>query len=567
MTFKPALGISDFRKLREEGAGYVDKTELIAQILHESTQVVLFPRPRRFGKTINLSALRYFLEDRPEDLSHLFHDLAVWKDAGARAHFQRHPVLFLSFKDVRADTWEGAFRAIRLVLQDLFLEHRELVTSAAIAPEEVSELQKLLSGEATEEQCQVSLKRLSSLLFRVHGEQVAILVDEYDTPIQAGFLCGFYDDAVRFFRNLFSAALKDNPALYRGVLTGILRVSRESLFSGLNNVIVHSILRDKYATAFGFTEAEVLEITGANASPGRIQELRAWYDGYRFGAETIYNPWSVLSFIEAGLLGPYWVNTSSNDLIYDLVVRRGLGLGADMEQLLAGEAIEARIDEALVFRDLERRSGALWSFLLFSGYLTPRAVRRSELGVEASLAVPNREVLMAFRDVFALWMERGLADPGRVEALARSLLGGDAEGLEVRLEELLLTSMSFHDPAGRDPEKLYHGFILGLLVQLEGRYEVRSNRESGLGRADVLVRPKQAGQPGVVLELKVPRARRGETPEQALVAGAKQVRARRYAAELEAAGASPVHELVVVFDGKQVWARTVDEVLSGAGTG
>lgn len=564
MPFKPALGISDFRKLRDEGAGYVDKTDFIAQLLDESTQVVLFPRPRRFGKTINLSALRYFLEKRPEELSHLFQDLAVWQHPGARAHFQRHPVVFLSFKDIRADSWESAFRAIRLVLQDLFLEHREAITSAAIAPEEANELQKLLAGEATEEECQVSLKRLSSLLFRVHGEQVAILVDEYDTPIQAGFLCGFYDDVVRFFRNLFSAALKDNPALYRGVLTGILRISRESLFSGLNNVIVHSILCDKYAAAFGFTESEVRAITEADAHPGRIEELRAWYDGYRFGAETIYNPWSVLSYIEAGRLGPYWVNTSSNDLIYDLVVRRGLGLGSDMERLLAGETIEARIDESLVFRDLEQRSAALWSFLLFSGYLTPRTVSFSDMGVEASLAVPNREVLRAYRDVFSLWMERGLADPGRVEALARSLLAGDAEALEVRLEELLLTTMSFHDPAGRDPEKLYHGFILGLLVQLEGRHEVRSNREAGLGRADVLVRPKQAGQPGVVLELKVPRARRGETPEQALLAGAKQVRDRRYAADLIAAGASPVHELVVVFDGKRVWARTVDEVLAGA---
>jgi hypothetical protein len=566
MPFKPALGISDFRKLREEGAGYVDKTELIAQLLDESTQVVLFPRPRRFGKTINLSALRYYLEKRPEDLSHLFQDLAVWQSTEARAHFQRHPVLFLSLKDVRADTWEGAFRAIRLALQDLFLEHREAITSAAIAPEEANELQKLLDGEASEEQCQVSLKRLSSLLHRVHGEQVAILVDEYDTPIQAGFLGGFYDDAVGFFRNLFSAALKDNPALYRGVLTGILRISRESLFSGLNNVIVHSILRDKYATAFGFTEAEVRAITDSDALPGRIEELRAWYDGYRFGAETIYNPWSVLSYIEAGRLGPYWVNTSSNDLIYDLFVRRGLGLGADMERLLAGETIDARIDETLVFRDLEQRSAALWSFLLFSGYLTPRSISVTEAGIEASLAVPNREVLLAYRDVFSLWMERGLADPDRVEGLARSLLAGDAEALEVRLEELLLTTMSFHDPAGRDPEKLYHGFILGLLVQLDPRYEVRSNRESGLGRADVLVRPRQAGQPGVVLELKVPRVRRGETPEQALVAGAKQLRDKRYAIELTAAGASPVHELVVVFDGKRVWARTVDDVLGGAGT-
>ncbi len=219
MPFKPALGMSDFRQLREEGAGYVDKTDFIAQLLDESAQVVLFPRPRRFGKTINLSSLRYFLERRPEDLSHLFQDLAVWQHPGARAHFQRHPVLFLTFKDIRSDSWEGTFRGIRLLLQDLCLEHRDVITSGSVAPEEANELQQLLSGEATEEQCQMSLKRLSSLLSRACGEKVAILIDEYDTPIQAGFLRGFYDDVVRFFRNLFSAALKDNPALYRGALT------------------------------------------------------------------------------------------------------------------------------------------------------------------------------------------------------------------------------------------------------------------------------------------------------------------------------------------------------------
>ena len=561
MPFKPGLGISDFRMLREEGADYVDKTDFISQVLVEPTKVLLFPRPRRFGKTLNLSTLRYFVEKRQEDLSDLFKDLAVWRDPSARAHFQRYPVLYLTFKDIRAETWESTLRAIRILMQDLCREHRDLLNMDDLAPDEAEDLEQLLTGKASEEQCWASLKRLSSLLFRRDGEKVILLIDEYDTPIHAGFQHGFYDDVVRFFRNLFSATLKDSPALFRGVLTGILRVSRESLFSGMNNVIVHSILSPSYATAFGFTEAEVRAITDADAHPGRLEDLRAWYDGYLFGGETIYNPWSVLNYIYRGELSPYWVNTSSNDLIYDLVVRRGLGLGQEMERLLAGGTIEARIDESLVFRDLEQRAGALWSFLLFTGYLKPVSLRSSEGGVEASLAVPNREVMQAFRDVFALWMERGLHDRARIDGLLRALLSGDAEELEERLEQLLLTAMSFHDPAGHDPEKLYHGLILGLLVQLEGRYEVRSNRESGFGRADVLVRPKQAGQPGVVLELKVPRHRRGETPEQALVAAARQVRDRRYAEELRAAGATPVHELVAVFDGKRAWVRTVDEAL------
>ena len=564
MPFKPGLGISDFRKLREEGADYVDKTDFISQLLAEPTEVLLFPRPRRFGKTMNLSTLRYFVEKRPEDLSHLFQDLAVWRDPKARAHFQRHPVLFLTFKDIRADRYEVIQGTVTRMIQGLYNEHRDLLESGGLSALEARRFHQILDGSAPEDQIWSSLEQLSALLHRHHREKVVILIDEYDTPIHAGFQHGFFDAVVQLFRNLFSAALKDNPALHRGVLTGILRVSRESLFSGLNNVIVHSILRPSYATTFGFTEAEVRAITDADAHPGRLEALRAWYDGYLFGGETIYNPWSILNYIHHGELSPYWVNTSSNDLIYDLLVHRGLGLGQEMERLLTGGTLEARIDESLVFRDLEQRAGALWSFLLFTGYLKPVSLRSSEGVLDASLAVPNREVMQAFRDVFALWMERGLHDRARIEGLLRALLSGDAEALEERLEQLLLTAMSFHDPAGRDPEKLYQGFILGLLVQLEGRYEVRSNCESGLGRADVLVRPKQAGQPGVVLELKVPRHRRGETPEQALVAAARQVRDRRYAEELRAAGAAPVHELVAVFDGKRAWVRTVDEVL-GAG--
>ncbi|HSN96862.1 MAG TPA: AAA family ATPase [Candidatus Nanopelagicales bacterium] len=565
MPFTPGLGISDFRELREAGADYVDKTDFIRQILADPTQVVLFPRPRRFGKTINLSALRYFVEKRPEDLSALFQDLAVWKDQEARGHFQRYPVLFLTFKDIRADTWESTFRSLRILLQELCREHRYLLGSERIAPDEVAELEQLLRAEVSEEQAQAALKLVSSLLHRHHGEKVVLLIDEYDTPIHSGFLRGFHDDVVRFFRNFLSGAFKDNPALQRGVLTGILRVSRESLFSGLNNVVVRSILGREHATSFGFTEAEVAAITGADADPGRLDALRAWYDGYRFGGETIYNPWSILSYISTGELRAHWVNTSSNDLIYDLVVRRGMGLSQEMEILLGGGHIDARVDEGLVLRDIEQREDALWSFLLFTGYLKAVEVRWTARGAEAQLAVPNVEVMQAYRDVFQLWMERGLAARSRIEALVRALLRGDAEEMEELLEQLLLTTMSFQDPAGREPEKLYHGFILGLLVQLEGRHEVRSNRESGLGRADVLVRPKAAGQPGVVLELKVPRKRRGETPEAALAAAARQVRDRRYAEELRAAGAAPVHEMVAVFDGKRVWVRTVEEVLEASG--
>ncbi|MDC0683158.1 PD-(D/E)XK nuclease domain-containing protein [Sorangium atrum] len=410
---------------------------------------------------------------------------------------------------------------------------------------------------------------------------MAILIDEYDTPIQSGYLNGFFDEVTLFFRNFFSAAFKDNPSLFKGALTGVLRVARENLFSGLNNVIVSSILSDRrYATSFGFTEAEVASVleqarpdgvSAAQPAPlpdptlPRLEEVRAWYNGCRFGGEVIYNPWSILNCVASGALRPYWVNTASTELLQHLIARRGLGLSSETEALLRGEPVEARIDENIVLRDLDQQPEALWSFLLFSGYLTATAVWE-ELGeVTASLAIPNLEVRVAYRDLFRSWLRRGLPERRHAEALIRALLDGDAPSLEALIERLLVTVMSYQDPAGREPEKLYHGFILSLLVQLEGDYDVRSNRESGLGRVDLLVRPRAPGRPGVVLELKVPQ--RGETPEQALLAAARQVRDRRYAVELVAAGAAPVHELVAVFDGKQAWVRQVDEALSGAKDG
>lgn len=560
MPFVPALGQSDFRMLREAGAGYVDKTAFIGQLLADPTQVVLFPRPRRFGKTLNVSALDYFLGRRDEDLSHLFQDLAVWRDAAARLHFQQHPVLFLTFKDVKALSYESTLGAIRVQIQRLYNRHREILDGGALNPDEARNFQRILQGEATEEEYQRSLRDLSDYLARRHGRNVVILIDEYDTPIQAGYLNGFFDQVTLFFRNFLSAALKDNPSLFKGVLTGVLRVSRENLFSGLNNVVVSSLLDPRYATSFGFTEAEVTEILQASGVvPARRDEIRAWYNGYLFGGEVIYNPWSILSYLHAGVLRPYWVNTSSNDLIQELLGRRGMGLSDETEALLRGEAVEARIDENIVLRDLDQQPEAMWSFLLFSGYLKTVAVREEMGEVIASLAIPNLEVRIAYRDLFRAWFRRGLPERRSIDDLVAALLEGDAPTVEALLERLLLAVMSYQDPAGRQPEKLYHGFILGLLVQLEGEYEVRSNRESGYGRADVLVRPRAPGKPGVVLELKVPR--RGETPEQALVAAARQVRDRRYTAELEAGGASPVRALVAVFDGKRAWVRTVDEAL------
>ena len=559
MKCKLPIGLSDFRSLREQRMCYVDKTLFIREVIDDSAQVLLLPRPRRFGKTLNLSTLRYYFERTQEDLSGLFEGLAIW-EAGEeyRRHFQRYPVIFLTFKDVKTRRWADCEDAIAGVLAGAFAEHRYLLGDGQLSSDDSDIFRAFLSRKATRAQCWQGLKFLSDLLARHHGEKVLILVDEYDTPIHAGFAGGYYDDVVEFFRNFLSAGLKDNPHLFKGVLTGILRVARESIFSGLNNLAVHSVLSRRYATAFGFTEAEVEALANQVGLPSCIEDLRRWYDGYLFGGEVLYNPWSVLNYLYAPDRGfrPYWVSTSSDDVLRDLILRGGAGLRGEMEELLHGGVVEKEIDENIVLRDVHTRPDAVWSFLLFSGYLKAVATRQVGRRLLCSLAVPNEEVMVAFHSLFLQFMNEAFRGGDSVEALVNTLLRGDANGLERLLEEMLIQAFSYQDLGGQEPERVYQAFILGLLVWLEPTYEVRSNRESGHGRYDVMILPRQAGQPGVVLEIKVLDKRRKETPEQALESALRQIRDRGYAAELRARGARPVHEIAAVFDRKRAYVRS-----------
>jgi len=442
------------------------------------------------------------------------------------------------------------------VLARAYREHRYLLDEGALDDVDAADCRSVLSRQADPVDLMDSLRRLCGFLHAYHGEPVVLLVDEYDTPIHAAYVHGYYDEVIEFFRNLLSGGLKDNPHLFRGVVTGILRVARESIFSGLNNLSVHSLLQQEYATAFGFTEAEVEHLTDLASARDHLDELRDWYDGYLFGGRVVYNPWSVLSFLASADRAPraWWVSTSSNDLLRDLLTRGGLGSPEALETLLTGGGVERRVEENVVFRDLERRADAAWSLLLFSGYLKAADVRLGE-EPRAVLSIPNREVLTIYRSTFKDWLQAGLGDATRVHRLLEALLSGDAPTFEELLEELLLTALSYHDTERRKAEATYHAFIVGLLVQLEPDYAVRSNREAGLGWADVLVCPRQPGRAGVVLELKSVDARRGETPDQALDAAQRQLREQDYAAELRARGADPVHELAAVFDGKRAWVR------------
>ncbi|MBI4603785.1 MAG: AAA family ATPase [Planctomycetes bacterium] len=555
------LGTSDFLQLRGDGLLYVDKSLLVAELLADPARVLLLPRPRRFGKTLNMSTVRCFFERPPraqgqtEEVRRAFSGLAIEKAGGeVWRHFQRHPVIFLSFKDLKGPRWSVSESVSALIRR----EARRLAPAMepVLTQEDRKHLEAIISGNSPPVLIEQALILLSDWLHQATGEKAFILIDEYDTPIHDVYGDPKrYEEVVGFFRNFLSAGLKDNPHLEKGLLTGILRVAKESMFSGLNNLRVHSLLREPFATSFGFTEAEVESLCDAfGLSAGQREDLRTWYNGYRFGGHVIYNPWSVLSyFYDAKRRAlPYWVNTGGDALIRKLLIDAGLGIESDLETLIAGRSIEKPIDEHIVLRDIDTQPDTLFSFLVFSGYLrADECLRQDEAGSEHwRLTVPNREVATVYRRLFLDWLKRGLGGESRVQAFCRSLLAGDAADVEDHLGTLLERTLSYLDTAGKAREVVYQAFVAGLLVAIDRTHHVRTNRESGLGRCDVLVTPRKAGEPGVALELKVLKA--ADTMENALRSALEQLRVKRYAEELRAAGAEPVVELATVFDRKCV---------------
>ncbi|MEZ4295432.1 MAG: AAA family ATPase [Polyangiaceae bacterium] len=553
------IGIDDFRKLREAGLAYVDKTRLICDLLDRpGTKVVLLPRPRRFGKSLNLSMLRCWFEHRDEDLSRLFEGLSVWS-AGAeyRAHFQKYPVIHLSFKGVRQDSFDACWAGIQHKISDLYDRHRSVLDSPRLSPLRAERFRAVLEGKADRALYDRALYDLSACLHDATGQQVIILIDEYDEPLHTATLRGFARPMLDFFRVFLSEGLKDNPHLSRAVLTGILRIARESIFCGPNNLAVYSLLRQDFSTAFGFTEAEVAALVAEAGRETDMETLRLWYNGYDFGGAVIYNPWSVLNFLAdpTGDFAPHWRSTSSNELIRKALTARASLVRPAFEALLTGGSIERILDENVILDRVESDEDALWSLLVFAGYL--RAEKLPVVPGEQpvhKLSIPNREVRLVYTSTFRDWLRACLTERGgTVERLVNALLEGDADALEEQLQTIADTLLSYHDPVG--PEQLYHGLLLGLLATMEPAYRVRSNRESGKGRPDVMVIPRERGRPGAVLELKV--ARRGRrTPEQALEEGIRQIIDRSYQDEIEQAGAEPVHAFAVAFDGRRVWVRS-----------
>lgn len=546
------IGISDFKKVRDGRYYYIDKTPFIRELLTTSAEVVLIPRPRRFGKTLNMSMLRYFFEKSDEDRRNLFEGLSIHDDPLCD-RLGRYPVIFLTFKDVRDDTWNQCEKSLQGVIYEEYARHRYLTESDVLFSEERDYIQHILDKTLEPTDYQRSLKYLSAYLYRHHHEPVILLIDEYDAPIHSGYSYGYYEEVINFLRNFLSGGLKDNEYLFKGVLTGILRVAKESVFSGLNNLGVYTLLDERFSQAFGFTQTETLSILYDFAMQDRSQEVAHWYNGYRFGASVIYNPWSVLNYIDReGRADTYWANTGNPALIESLVSREGRELREELGLLIEQRTISKPIYESIVMRDLDTQDDLLWSLLLFSGYLKHTGeVLPAQL---YQLTVPNEEVRIIYKDFVRRWFARKL-ESHKVERLLRALTSGRIEEFERILADLVVKVVSYHDTGGAEPEKFYHAFVLGLLVWLEGEYQVKSNREAGYGRYDVMLIPNDSHKQGIVMEFKkVDRARK-ESPEQALTSAMQQIETRCYVTELEAAGVQDILCLAVAFSGKELWIQ------------
>lgn len=557
---KLPIGISDYKRLIDEDYYYVDKTDFIRQIVEDGSLITMLPRPRRFGKTLNLSTLRYFFEKTEGDVYRpLFKGKSVerWKDFDK--YQGKYPVIMVTLKDCKADTFEEVLLLLAHAMQAECIRHGYL--REHIRQEDyLDQFIRLQNRKATPDELAVSLSLLSELLTDYWGTSPLVLLDEYDTPIHVAYDKGYYDKMIGFMRNFMSAVFKDNTDIFRGVITGILRVSKESIFSGLNNIDVDTILEEPMCTSFGFTQEETDRMLDDYSMSNLKDEVKQWYDGYLFGNQTIYNPWSVLSFIsKGGVLAPYWVNTGSDVLLRHLLAEGPSQIRDGVEALIQGDPVRSVINDKLAFPDLLAKPANIWSFMLFSGYLKASdPVLTPEDLIEYTLQVPNREVKTVFRTIIQSWIDNGPVKNDRLERMLQALGENNMPIFQRLLNDFVVNTLSYYDTSGRDPEKVYQAFLLGMLVS-SGAYEVSSNRELGLGRYDILMRPRNIQKRGVIMELKLYDPMFDKSVDDVLDSALQQIEDKQYEATLRAAGVADILKMAITFDGKRVWIKTVDE--------
>lgn len=574
------VGTSNFRKLIEykdpngEGYLFIDKSLLIKEIIYDLTEVIVLTRPRRFGKTLNLSMLHHFFSANVEGqaTNGLFDVLNISKQAKCMQHQGKYYVIFITLKDAKYKTFDLCFEYIKKQIAKVYAEYRFLLTSEQLDPEEQLLFKQILEKNANQVDWDESLKSLTEFIKKATGQQAVILIDEYDTPIQEAYLHDYYDDLIDFMRKLFSSALKDNASLGKAILTGILRVSKESLFSGLSNVEIYSVLHKKYSNFFGFTETETNELLHKAKLPIDLEKTKEWYNGYNFGGTTIYNPWSIIKFIkEEGKIGTYWVHTSGNDLIRELVIKSDSDTQSKLGQLITGNVLREVIDEHIVFHDLRKNPAAIWSLLLMTGYLKVVTVNVDVDGnEECCLAIPNKEIESLYKRLIREWLSgsRGLV---WYEKFLTALTTGRIADFELMLQEVIKERVSYFDTGKstnkkayiatlssakkwernwKKQENFYHTLMLGIMVGLKDTHEVRSNRESGDGRYDLQIAPKNPKELGIIMEFKA--AETKEKLEEKAKEALQQIKISAYSTELCARGITNICSMGIAFSGKAI---------------
>ncbi|MBQ1510034.1 MAG: AAA family ATPase [Selenomonadaceae bacterium] len=549
------VGIEDFKKLIQREYYFVDKTRFIRELLDLQTEVTLITRPRRFGKTLTLSMLQYFFTlENAEENRELFRGLDIER-AGEKYMQEQgtRPVVFLTLKEVRAGTFAEMRVILAEFLRNLYGQSQYLEHSEALSVQERQYFSAILNEACDMAKMKFALANLMKMMEKHHGRKPVLLLDEYDAPILSAWEKGYYEECIDFMRGFLGSALKTNPSLYFAILTGVTRVSKESIFSGLNNLKVCSVLSEAYCDIFGFTRQEAARLMEECGVGDKLPELKRWYDGYRFGSAEIYNPWSVIRYIDEGCkFQPYWLNVSGNSILHVLLEHVDEDRRKELEGLMKEIPVEAVIDEGVIYSDIRESSNALYMMMLTTGYLKAVEVDWDPTGEElpcCKLLIPNKEIRMVYRKEILGWMATR-SDSIQLRHMLRAMVSGDAATFRNRLQKILTGIVSYHD-AANNPENFYHGLLLGFAVLMSGSYRVESNRESGYGRFDIAFFPLKDGAPGVILELKS--AKSEEAMEEKAKEALRQIEEKSYITELSQQGAGEVWKYGIAFHGKRLW--------------
>lgn len=543
------VGVSDYRLASTEYY-YIDKTMMLKDFIDERPMVTLFTRPRRFGKTLNMDMLRTFFEKTNEDTSKYFKDKKIWEQGEYYRSFQgKYPVIFITLKDVKHNSWDNTFANIGSIISSEYCRHSDLSKSPKLDKKQKDFYDKMVSEKFSAVDLERSLLYLSEMLKKHYGEGAVIIIDEYDTPIQSGHTNGFYDDVIAFMRNLLSGCFKDNKSLAFGFLTGILRVAKESIFSGLNNLTINSVLDNKYSEYFGFTANEVKEMAAYYSAPDKFDEVCEWYDGYRFGKTDIFNPWSVINYFSNDCEPrAFWLSTGSNDIIGEIIKEADNEIYERLSSLVNGGSFTTYIDTSVIYPQIKNNPSSIYSFLLMAGYLK---VVKSSVSISGDfmceVALPNKEISLVYRKEILQKLEN-LIPQATAIAVEEAIFSGNGEKLRDIISNFLIQSVSAFDATG---ENFYHGFMLGVCA-LFGNSYVTSNRESGDGRYDIALSPKVNNLPGIIIELKAKKNCNENELQELAKTALKQINDKKYDTELKSKGVKTIYKYGVAFSGKHV---------------